>query len=52
MVWAFLGFLAKDLQSHPRRKSRLSKAAVRRAVRLTKHVKVSDGGEIPGSVTV
>jgi antitoxin PrlF len=49
VVEAFLGFLAKDLQSRPGRKSRTS---LSRAVRLTRGVKVSDDDTIPSSVTI
>lgn len=49
---AFLGFLAKDLQSKPGRKSRLSKASLGKAVRLTRGVKVADADKIPSSVTL
>jgi antitoxin PrlF len=51
VVGAFLGFLEKDLKTRPRR-SRLSRTSLTRAIRLTKHVKVSDYDEIPPSVTI
>lgn len=52
VVEAFLSFLAQDLQSRPGRKSRLSKSSLRRAVTVTKTVKVSDDDSIPSSVTI
>jgi antitoxin PrlF len=52
VVGAFLGFLEKDLRTRPGRRSRLSKAALARAVRLTKHVNVSDDDRLPSSTTV
>jgi antitoxin PrlF len=52
IVGAYLGFLAKDMQSHPGRETRLTKATLRRAVRLTKGVKVSDRDTIPTSITL
>ncbi len=52
VVAAFLGFIAKDLQSRPGRKSWLSRSSLARAVRLTKGIKVSDSDTIPSSVTI
>jgi len=52
VVGAFLGFLEKDLEVRVGRRSRLSKASLARAIRVTKHVKVSDDDTIPSSVTV
>lgn len=51
VVGAFVGFLEKDLKTRPRR-SGLSKASLARAIRLTKHVKVSNHDKIPPSVTI
>src|SRR5689334_15639679 len=39
VVSAFLAFIEKDLKKQPGRRTRLSKASLRRAVRLTKNVK-------------
>ena len=52
VVGAFLGFLEKDLKTSPGRGSRLSKASVARAVRLTEHVKVADDDTLPRNVTI
>jgi antitoxin PrlF len=52
VVGAFLSFLQKDMETRPGRRSRLSKASLARAIRLTKRVKVSDADKIPLSVTV
>jgi antitoxin PrlF len=52
VVMAFLAFIEKDLKTHPGRRSRLSKASLRRAVRLTKNVKVTDDEIIPENVTL
>ena len=51
VVTAFLGFLEKDLKTKPGRRSRLSKASLARAVRLTKTVKVADDEILPKNVT-
>jgi antitoxin PrlF len=51
VVTAFLAFIEKDMKTHPGRRSRLSKASLRRAVRLTKNVKVTDDETIPENVT-
>src|ERR1700683_4899716 len=51
VVEAFLSFLARDLQTRPGRKSRLTKTSLRRAIRLTAKVKVSDDDAIPSAVT-
>src|SRR5580698_4137930 len=52
VVGAFLGLLEKDLRTRPGRRSRLSKASLARAIRLTKHVKVSDDDIIPRNVSL
>jgi hypothetical protein len=52
VVTAFLAFLEKDLKTQPGRRSGLSKASLRRAVRLTMDVKVTDDETIPDSVTL
>jgi antitoxin PrlF len=52
VVTAFLGFLEKDLKAQPGRRSRLSKASLARAVRLTKDVKVTDDETLPENVTL
>jgi antitoxin PrlF len=52
VVMAFLAFIEKDMQTHPGRRTRLSKASLRRAVRLTKNVKVTDDEIIPENVTL
>lgn len=52
VVTAFLAFLEADLRKKPGRRSRLSKAALSRAVRLTKHVKVRDDEILPANVTL
>jgi antitoxin PrlF len=49
---AFLAFIETDLKTHPDRRSRLSKTSLRRAVRLTKDVKVTDDEIIPENVTL
>jgi antitoxin PrlF len=51
VVTAFLAFIEKDLKERPGRRTRLSKTSLRRAVRLTKDVKVSDGEKLPDDVT-
>jgi antitoxin PrlF len=51
VVSAFLGFLEKDLKQRPGRRTRLSKASLRRAVRLARRVSVSDGETLPDKVT-
>ena len=51
VVLAFLAFIEKDMGTHPGRRTRLSKASLRRAVRLTKNVKVTDDETIPENVT-
>jgi antitoxin PrlF len=51
VVTAFLAFIEKDMRMHPGRRSRLSKASLRRAVRLTKNVKVTDDETIPENIT-
>jgi antitoxin PrlF len=52
VVMAFLAFIEKDLKTHPGRRSRLSKASLRRAVRLTKGVKVADNETLRENVTL
>jgi antitoxin PrlF len=52
VVTAFLAFLEKDLKTQPGRRSGLSKASLRRAVRLTMDVKVTDDETIPDNVTL
>jgi antitoxin PrlF len=52
VVLAFLAFIENDLKTHPGRHSRLSKASLARAVRLTKNVKVTDDEAIPENVTL
>ena len=52
IVGAYLGFLAKDMLAHPQRKTRLTKASLRRAIRLTKGVRVSDKESIPAAITL
>ena len=52
VVEAFLGFLEGDMQARPGRRSRLTKASLRRAIRLTKDVKVADDYALPGNVTL
>ena len=52
VVTAFLAFIEKDLRTQPGRRSRLSKASLARAVRLTKDVKVTDDETIPEKVTL
>lgn len=52
VVTAFLAFLEKDLKTHPGRRTRLSKASLARAVRLTKGIKVSDREILPRNVTL
>ena len=52
VVMAFLAFIENDLKAHPGRRSRLSKASLARAVRLTKNVKVADDETIPENVTL
>jgi antitoxin PrlF len=52
IVAAFLGFLEKDLKNRPCRRSRLSRASLARAVRLTKNVEVTDDESLPLSVTL
>ena len=52
IVEAFLGFLAQDMRSQAGRKSHLSKSLLRRAVSVTKTVKVTDDDVIPTSVTI
>jgi len=49
---AFLAFLEKDLKTQPDWRSRFSKASLRRAVRLTKGVKVTDDEALPKNVTL
>jgi antitoxin PrlF len=52
VVLAFLAFIEKDLKTRPGRRSRMSKASLARAVRLTKNVTVTDDETIPENVTV
>lgn len=52
VVMAFLSFLEQDLKAKPGRPTRLSKSSLRRALRLTRDVKVSDNDKIPPNVTV
>ena len=52
VVTAFLAFLEGDLKKQPGRRTRLSKASLARAVRLTKDVKVSDREILPRNVTL
>jgi len=52
VVTAFLAFLETDLKTQPGRRSRLSKASLARAVRLTKNVKVADGETLPETATI
>jgi len=52
VVTAFLAFLERDLKTQPGRRTRLSKASLARAVRLTKDVKVSDHETLPRNVTL
>jgi antitoxin PrlF len=52
VVMAFLAFIENDLKMHPGRRSRLSKTSLRRAVRLTKNVKVAHDETIPENVTL
>ncbi len=51
VVTAFLAFIEKDLKGHPGRRTRLSRTSLRRAVRLTKDVKVSDRETLPKEIT-
>ena len=51
VVMAFLAFIEKDMKTHPGRRTRMSKASLRRAVRLTKNVEVTDDETIPDNVT-
>lgn len=52
VVGAFLAFIEKDLVAHPTRRTRLTKTAIKRAVRLTKGVKVDDRERLPDNVTL
>jgi antitoxin PrlF len=52
VVTAFLAFIEKDLKARPGRRTRLSKASLRRGVRLTKNVKVNDDEALPEDATL
>lgn len=52
VVTAFLAFIEEDLKARPGRRTRLSKASLRRAVRLTKDVKAGDNEKLPANVTL
>ena len=51
IVTAYLSLVESDMKSAPRRKG-LSKDVVRKAVRLTRRVKVKDDDAIPLDVTI
>ncbi len=51
VVEAFLGFLAKDMQSNPKRIGPLSQAATSRARKLTKNIVVDDNEILPDDIT-
>ncbi len=51
LVEAFLGFLAGDIQSNPKRLGTLSQTALDRVQKLTKDVVVDDGEALPDDIT-
>ena len=51
VVTAFLGLLEKDLKGRPARRTRLTKSALARAVRLTKGVKLREEEVLPPDIT-
>jgi len=51
IVIAFLSFLENELKKRPDRRTRLSKNSIRRAVRLTRNVKVNQNESLPENVT-
>ena len=51
VIEAFLGFLAEDLQSNPRRLASLSQAAIDCAQKLTKDVVVDDTEVLPDNIS-
>lgn len=51
VIEAFLGFLAEDMQSNPKRMAPLSQAAMDRVQKLTKNVVVDDSEVLPDDIT-